>query len=138
MPRLHSAKTVAWGFVKWGRCVRMTMVHSVTRGWQDIGILLRVMGATQPPIPCPRERCLVISAILSSRHFSKTYPRKLPPSGTYLMTQVFDFAIILKTPWITQIVGGDATLYQQGPTFKGSKRTWGIFLRRVLYPRAFS
>jgi hypothetical protein len=35
-----------------------------------------VMGATQPPIPCPIEGCLVISAMLSSRHFSKTYPRK--------------------------------------------------------------
>ena len=23
---------------------------------------------------------------------------------------------------------------QQHPTFKGSKRTWGIFLQRVLYP----
>src|SRR4030095_202369 len=76
MPRLHSAKTVAWGLVKWGKCVRMTVVHSVTRGWQDIGILLGGMGATQPPIPCPIEGCLVMLAMLSSRHFSKTYPRK--------------------------------------------------------------
>src|SRR5215471_5329447 len=54
----------------------MTAVHSVTRGWQDIGILLGVMGATQPPIRCPTEGCLVISVMLSYRHFSKTYPRK--------------------------------------------------------------
>jgi hypothetical protein len=37
------------------------------------------MGATQPPIPCPIEGCLVISAMLSPRHFSKTYPRKGVP-----------------------------------------------------------
>src|SRR6516162_2560358 len=82
MPRLHIAKTVAWGLVKWGRCVRMIVLHSVTRGWQDIGILLGVMGATQPPIPCPIEGCLVISTMLSSRYFSNTYPRKPihPPS----------------------------------------------------------
>src|SRR5215831_12071791 len=83
MPRLHIAKTVAWGLVKWCRCVRMIVLHSVTRGWQDIGILLGVMGATQPPIPCPTEGCLVISVMRSYRHFSKTYPRKDggPPGG---------------------------------------------------------
>src|SRR5215471_14849483 len=52
------------------------VAHSVTRGWQDIGSLLGLMGATQPPIPCPTEGCLVISVMLSYRHFSKTYPRK--------------------------------------------------------------
>jgi hypothetical protein len=30
----------------------------------------------QPPIPCPTEGCLVISVMMSYRHFSKTYPRK--------------------------------------------------------------
>src|SRR6516225_10980244 len=83
MPRLHIAKTVAWGLVKWGRCVRMIVLHSVTRGWQDIGILLGVMGATQPPIPCPIEGCLVISTMLSSRYFSNTYPRKGSPPGEW-------------------------------------------------------
>src|SRR5262245_55445371 len=56
-------------------------VHSVTRGWQDIRILLGVMGATQPPIPCPTEGSLVTSCRLSYCHFSKTYcrkPRSLP------------------------------------------------------------
>src|SRR5215510_15345141 len=76
MPRLPSAKTVAWGWVNWGRRVWMTGVHAGTRGWQDLGILLRRMGASQPPIPCPLERCLVISVLRSYRHFSKTYPRK--------------------------------------------------------------
>src|SRR5262249_11319359 len=57
----------------------MIAVHSVTRGWQDIGILLGVMGATQPPIPCPTEGCLVTSCMLSYRHFSKTYCRKGDP-----------------------------------------------------------
>src|SRR5712691_12318693 len=61
----------------------MMVVHSVTRGWQDICILLGVMGARQPPIPCPTEGCLVISVMLSYRHFSKTYPRKHTPSGAF-------------------------------------------------------
>src|SRR5262249_59909076 len=79
MPRLHRAKTVACGLLKWGKCVWIMVVHSVTRGWQDIRILLGVMGATQPPIPCPTEGSLVTSCMLSSRHFSKTYCRKLTP-----------------------------------------------------------
>ena len=73
MPRLHRAKTVACGLLKWGKWAWMIIVHSVTRGWQDISILLGVMGATQPPIPCPTEGCLVTSLMLSYRHFSKTY-----------------------------------------------------------------
>src|SRR6516162_5664143 len=90
MPRLHIAKTVAWGLVKWGRCVRMIVLHSVTRGWQDIGILLGVMGATQPPIPCPIEGCLVISTMLSSRYFSNTYPRKEGGGGSSRTQQRFE------------------------------------------------
>jgi len=35
---------VACGLVKWGKWVWMIVVHSVTRGWQDIGVLLGVMG----------------------------------------------------------------------------------------------
>src|SRR5215510_10684395 len=76
MPRLHRAKTVACGLLKWGKCVWIIVVHSVTRGWQDIRILLGVMGARQSPIPCPTEGCLVTSGMLSYRHVSKTYCRK--------------------------------------------------------------
>src|SRR5207244_13425479 len=78
IPRLHRAKTVACGLLKWGKWVWMIMVHSVTRGWQDITILLGVMGEKQPPIPCPTEGCLVISSMMSDRHLSKTYCRKEP------------------------------------------------------------
>src|SRR5262249_46678290 len=81
MPRLHRAKTVACGLLKWGKCVWIMVVHSVTRGWQDIRILLGVMGARQPPIPCPTEGCLVTSCTLSYRHFSKTYCRKGAQGG---------------------------------------------------------
>src|SRR4029450_10173842 len=84
IPRLPRAKTVACGLLKWGRRVWMMVVHAVTRGWQDIGILLGVMGATQPPIRCPTEGCLVISMMMSYRHFSQTYPRKelrTPPTA---------------------------------------------------------
>src|SRR5215471_21859967 len=56
----------------------MIVVHSVTRGWQDMGLLLGVMGEMQPPIPCATEGCLVTSSILSYRHFSQTYCRKGP------------------------------------------------------------
>src|SRR5215475_11887686 len=80
MPRLHRAKTVACGLLKWGKCVWIMVVHSVTRGWQDIRILLEVMGARQPPIPCPTEGGLVTSCTLSYRHFSKTYCKKPPTS----------------------------------------------------------
>src|SRR4029450_10915721 len=82
MPRLHRAKTVACGLLKWGKCVWIMVVHSVTRGWQDIRILLGVMGVRQPPIPCPTEGCLVTSCMLLYRHFSKTYCRKGPPPGS--------------------------------------------------------
>src|SRR6267143_1895952 len=76
MPRLHSASTVAWGLLKWGRWVWMVSVHSITRGWQDIEVLLRSMGYTQPPIPCPMEGCLVTSSMMSYRHLSKNLPQK--------------------------------------------------------------
>src|SRR5262249_35175735 len=76
IPRLHRAKTVACGLVKWGRWAWMIVVHSVTRGWQDIGILLGGMGETQLPIRCLTEGCLVTSLMMSYRHFSKTYCRK--------------------------------------------------------------
>src|SRR5262249_38709616 len=85
IPRLHRAKTVACDLVKWGKWARSMVVHSVTRGWQDIRILLGGMGAIQPPIPCPTEGCLVISVMRSSRHFSKTYPRKPPPGGEWVV-----------------------------------------------------
>jgi hypothetical protein len=35
---------VACGLLKWGKWVRMTVLHSITRGWQDIGILLEGIG----------------------------------------------------------------------------------------------
>jgi len=44
IPKLHKAKTVTCGLVKWGRRVWMMLRHAVTRGWQDIGILLGGMG----------------------------------------------------------------------------------------------
>src|ERR671934_211863 len=63
-----------------GKWAWMIVVHSVTRGWQDISILLGVMGETQLPIHCPIEGCLVTSLMMSNRHFSKTYCRKATPS----------------------------------------------------------
>src|SRR5712664_360096 len=80
MPRLHRAKTVAWGLLKWGRCAWMVCVHSVTRGWQDILFLLGCMGymATHTT-PAGRH---VLPLCIAGRNIidSKTYPRKLPPT----------------------------------------------------------
>src|SRR5213596_1198773 len=79
MPRLHRAKTVAWGLLKWGMCAWMVCVHSVTRGWQDILFLLGCMGyiATHTT-PAGRH---VLPFCLAGRNIidSKTYPRKFPP-----------------------------------------------------------
>src|SRR5438128_5105838 len=76
MPRLHRAKTVAWGLLKWGMCAWMVCVHSVTRGWQDILFLLGCMGyiATHTT-PAGRH---VLPFCLAGRNIidSKTYPRK--------------------------------------------------------------
>src|SRR5467141_4771998 len=76
MPRLHRAKTVAWGLLKWGRCAWMVCVHSVTRGWQDILLLLGCMGymATHTT-PAGRH---VLPLCIAGRNIidSKTYPRK--------------------------------------------------------------
>src|SRR5215475_619438 len=54
------------------------MVHSVTRGWQDIWVLLGVMGYMQSPIPCPMEGCPVTSSIDIAPSFTKNLPQKGP------------------------------------------------------------
>src|SRR5258706_15745608 len=86
MPRLHRAKTVAWGLLKWGRCAWMVCVHSVTRGWQDILFLLGCMGymATHTT-PAGRH---VLPLCIAGRNIidSKTYPRK--ESRPWLLTIV--------------------------------------------------
>src|ERR1700704_2864777 len=82
MPRLHRAKTVAWGLLKWGMCAWMICVHSVTRGWQDIRFLLGCMGyiATHTT-PAGKQ---VLPLCLAGRNIidSKTYPRKGNPPGS--------------------------------------------------------
>src|SRR5215475_1750351 len=63
------------------------MVHSVTRGWQDIWVLLGVMGYMQSPIPCPMEGCPVTSSIDIAPSFTKNLPQKAqgsPLLGQYL------------------------------------------------------
>src|SRR5207249_11295286 len=82
MPRLHRAKTVACGVLKWGMCAWMVIVHSVTRGWQDILFLLGCMGYMATHITPEGRR--VLPLCIEGRNIinSKTYPRKLyPPRG---------------------------------------------------------
>src|SRR5262245_66190663 len=76
MPRLHRAKTVACGLLKWGMCAWMVSVHSVTRGWQDIRFLLGCMGYRA--IHTTPEGRRVLPLCIEGRNTidSKTYPRK--------------------------------------------------------------
>src|SRR5215831_18772292 len=57
----------------------MMTVHSVTRGWQDICVLLGLMGYMQPPIPCLMEGCPVTSSIHVVPSFIKNLPQKARP-----------------------------------------------------------
>src|SRR3954453_5007594 len=36
MPKLHSAKTVAWGLERWGKLVDTVVVHSDNWSWRDM------------------------------------------------------------------------------------------------------
>src|SRR5262244_3409515 len=59
----------------------MMTVHSVTRGWQDICVLLGMMGYMQPPIPCLMEGCPVTSSIHVVPSFIKNLPQKGAGAG---------------------------------------------------------
>src|SRR5215467_15042144 len=83
MPRLHRAKTVPWGLLKWGMYAWMVIVHSVTRGWQDILFLLRGMGYMATHTTPDRRRVLPLYIARRNIIDSKTYPRKVDPWGTY-------------------------------------------------------
>src|SRR5262245_30575920 len=76
MPRLHRAKTVACGLLKWGMCAWMVSVHSVTRGWQDIRFLLGCMGYIAIHTTPEGRRVLPLCIEGSNTIDSKTYPRK--------------------------------------------------------------
>jgi hypothetical protein len=76
IPRLHKAKTVACGLVKEGKRVWIIVVHSVTRGWQDILFLLGCMGYMATHITSDGRH--VLPLCIEGRNIigSKTYPRK--------------------------------------------------------------
>src|SRR5262249_11479094 len=61
----------------------MMTVHSVTRGWQDICVLLGMMGYMQPPIPCLMEGCPVTSSIHVVPSFIKNLPQKAVMGGAH-------------------------------------------------------
>src|SRR5205807_8976436 len=86
IPRLPRAQTGAWGFVKGGKWVWIIVVHSVTRGWQAIGILLGGMGETQSPIQCPTEGSLVPSSMCRPVMYQKpTLESLATPPRTHVM-----------------------------------------------------
>src|SRR4029077_18725730 len=83
IPRLHKAKTVACGFVKWGKRACIIVVHSVTRGWQDIRFLLGCMGYMAIHTTSDGRRVLPLCIEGRNSIGSKTYPRKSAPPGVY-------------------------------------------------------
>src|SRR5712691_10629292 len=76
IPRLHRASTVAWGLVRWGKWVWIVVVHSVTRGWQDIRFLLGCMGYMATHTTSGGTRILPLCIEGRNIIGSKTYPRK--------------------------------------------------------------
>ena len=83
------------------------------------------MGVTQPPIPCPTEGCLVISVLMSSRHFSKTYPRKEACRGATAFV-----AIPLDTRgWLHRPSSEERT-----STYQGEERSKRVVVSRAQSP----
>src|SRR6266446_9277635 len=80
IPRLHKASTVACGLVKWGKWVWIVVVHSVTRGWQDIVFLLECMGYTTSHT-MPDGGVFCHSAMLRRCYLLKNLPQKEGASG---------------------------------------------------------
>src|SRR5262249_117481 len=72
------ASTVAWGLVKWGKWVWIVVVHSVTRGWQDIVFLLGCMGYTTSHT-MPDGGVFCHSAMLWRCYLLKNLPQKAAP-----------------------------------------------------------
>src|SRR5262245_47091023 len=77
MPRLHKANTVAWGLLKWGMCSWMVIVHSVTRGWQDMYMFPpRMYGRDSYPYNTQWEVCLATLHSSERHHRLKNLPQK--------------------------------------------------------------
>src|SRR6266436_393881 len=48
MPKLHRAKTVAWGLLRSGRCCMIVVSHWSKPAWQNMASLLAVVGQDTP------------------------------------------------------------------------------------------
>src|SRR5438132_4907868 len=48
IPKLHRAKTVAWGLLKWDRCCMIVVSHWSKPAWQNMASLLTVVGHCIP------------------------------------------------------------------------------------------
>src|SRR5262249_16218611 len=70
IPRLHKASTTAWGLLNMGRWVWMIAVHSSTRVWQDMVVLLVSLGLVETPRMFQRG--------LAGHPFYTHYPKTLP------------------------------------------------------------
>src|SRR5262245_65674694 len=92
MPRLHKANTVAWGLLKWGMCSWMVIVHSVTRGWQDMYMFPpRMYGRDSYPYNTQWEVCLATLHSSERHHRLKNLPQKgKSPRGQWAHSRVID------------------------------------------------
>src|SRR2546426_8538004 len=60
IPKLHRANTMAWGLLKWGRCVVRVRSHWSKPAWQNIASLLAVVGhGTSHSMPLGGKLCHV-------------------------------------------------------------------------------
>src|SRR5713101_3262411 len=48
IPKLHRAKTVAWGLLTWDRCCMIVVSHWSKPAWQNMASLLTVVGHCIP------------------------------------------------------------------------------------------
>src|SRR5256885_15081839 len=48
IPKLHRAKTVAWGLLKGDRCCMIVVSHWSKAAWQNMASLLAVVGSCTP------------------------------------------------------------------------------------------
>src|SRR3954468_10959759 len=88
MPKLHSAKTVAWGLERWGKLVDTVVVHSDNWSWRDMacsghyGLIqhlysteracLAAQSKTLPPKAYPSPRRMYSSRCRASTQFRQS------------------------------------------------------------------
>src|SRR2546423_918576 len=76
MPKLHRAKTVAWGLRNWARGCLMVVRHGSTPAWQNMPSLLLGVGLCTPHHMPSGGKAIT--------YFSKNLPLSASPGGKYM------------------------------------------------------